>query len=1028
MWTRDCDRRASGYLGRRGVTMSDVESRADTKAQSLRVAELVVEVSRQLMGLPAQEIDSGIDGALRAIVDALGFDRGIMLAVPPNERALVVTHRCDARAPRRHLDVGDPVPLSSLPWSTSQLLAGVDVRISKASSIAGHAPVDAARLADAGIRAVAGFPLLVGGQVTAALILLGEEESDLVYLESLRTVVRIFASALDRKRLDLALASRLRLTELVADLSRRFIDVPLSELRSCIDDALRRIAELCGFKRTILYELSDDRKLYAITQRWLAPGVEPTEPSGVWLPLEKFGYAASRLTLKQPILISVEGSPPEALGERQELAIGGITHVAVFPLVVGDDARGAVAFADTKPPEPAVVELLGVVGELFTSALHRERVESGLLERLRFEEALSDVGARLIAAGQESFDALVDDSLRTVGRALDFDRVLVFRLSLDRRFFHLAQEWCVPGLGSFRERISGLPIDDLGWPLTEIREGRAVMFDVDDAPAGTDAALHVLARDNTRFLATVPLVEGGNVIGCIGFHRLRSSRRLSEEQALRLRLVGDMIAGALARRGAQESLQQSEQRFAEVVASAQDGFAMLSEQGVVLEWTSQAERILGWPRSEMMGGLFSTLLFESDAGKAPPITALYAKALKTPGKRLELTGRHRDGGEVPVELSISALERGEAPAYGVFIRDIAGRKRAEVVRQQAFDEITRLKRQVEGERDYLREEVREGRQASDLVGKSPAIDRVLSLIESVAGTSATVLIRGESGVGKELIARAIHARSGRSEEPMVKVNCASVPKELFESEFFGHVRGAFTGALKDRIGRFELADHGTLFLDEVGEIPFDLQAKLLRVLQEQEFERVGAEKTRKVDVRIIAATNRDLAAEAAAGRFRKDLYYRLSVFPIEIPPLRERKEDIVPLAEHFLRQRSRALGRPPLELIDDHRRRLLAYAWPGNVRELEHVIERAVILSREPPLRLDLALPDVAAPAPALSTDRVLTDDALRAIERDNLTAALDRCDWRISGPGGAAELLGLSPSTLRDRMRVFELQRPKRE
>ena len=245
----------------------------------------------------------------------------------------------------------------------------------------------------------------------------------------------------------------------------------------------------------------------------------------------------------------------------------------------------------------------------------------------------------------------------------------------------------------------------------------------------------------------------------------------------------------------------------------------------------------------------------------------------------------------------------------------------------------------------------------DLIGESPALERVVALIESVASTSATVLIRGESGVGKELIARGIHSRSRRADEPLVKVNCASVPKELFESEFFGHVRGAFTGALKDRAGRFELADRGTLFLDEVGEIPLDLQAKLLRVLQEKEFERVGAEKTRKVDVRIIAATNRDLAAEAAAGRFRKDLYYRLSVFPIEIPPLRERREDILPLAEHFLKLHRRNLGRPHLAFEDDHRRRLLAYDWPGNVRELQHVIERAVILAREGPLRLDLALP-----------------------------------------------------------------------
>jgi PAS domain S-box-containing protein len=1025
----DCASEEGGY--RESLSMNDdVSPKAEVPAHGLRIAELVAEVSRQFIDLPAQEVDQGIDGALRTIVDALGFDRGILTAVPPQKNALIVTHRYDARAPQRHVDVGDPLPLVALPWSTSQVLSGHDVKVADAVELAELAPTDAARLAEAGIRAITGLPVVVDGNVTAALILISERPSQLVHLDSLRTVVRIFASALDRKRLDLVLASRLRLTELVGDISRRFIDVPLDQIRESLDEALQTIAVQCDFKRAVLYELSDDRKRYWITHRYLAPGVGPTEAAGVEQPIEHFGYVASRLTLKKPIIIATEGSPEEAASERHELVVGRMTHAVVFPLVVGEDPLGAVTFAGITPPDPTVVEMLEVVGELFTSALQRERVERGLVERLRFEEALSQIGARLIDASQESFEALVDDALRTVGQALEFERVLVFRLSTDRRFFNLAQEWCGPGQVSFRESLTGLPIDEFGWPVTEIREGRAVIFGPHDIPEGAESARRVLARDNTRLLATVPLVFAGKVIGCIGFHRIRSTRTLSEEQLVRLRLVGDMIAGALARHGAQVSLEHSEQRFAQVVASALDGFAMISDKGVLLEWTAQAERILGWARGEMMGGSLPSILIERDRASVGSIADMYKRTLKIPGKRLELTGRHRDGTELPIELSISLLEQGDSTAYGVFIRDITDRKRAEVVRQQAFDEISRLKRQIEGERDYLREEIREGRQAGDLVGESPALERVIALIESVASTSATVLIRGESGVGKELIARAIHSRSSRSEEPLVKVNCASVPKELFESEFFGHVRGAFTGALKDRAGRFELADRGTLFLDEVGEIPLDLQAKLLRVLQEKEFERVGADKTRKVDVRIIAATNRDLAAEAAAGRFRKDLYYRLSVFPIEIPPLRERREDILPLAEHFLKIQRRNLGRPHLTLDEQQRGRLLAYDWPGNVRELQHVIERAVILAREGPLRLDLALPATSGgepPASPMPKDKVLTDEALRALERDNLTTALDRCDWRISGAGGAAELLGLSPSTLRDRMRVFDIQRPKR-
>jgi transcriptional regulator with GAF, ATPase, and Fis domain len=352
------------------------------------------------------------------------------------------------------------------------------------------------------------------------------------------------------------------------------------------------------------------------------------------------------------------------------------------------------------------------------------------------------------------------------------------------------------------------------------------------------------------------------------------------------------------------------------------------------------------------------------------------------------------------------------------------RKRSEERRQAAFDELARLKRAAEDERDYLREELVPRALFTDIIGGSGALRRALEMVDAVASTKATVLIHGESGVGKELIARAIHARSPRATGPLVKVNCASVPKELFESEFFGHIRGAFTGAQKDRIGRFELADRGTIFLDEVGELPLDMQSKLLRVLQESEFERVGDDKTRRVDVRVIAATNKNLDADVARGTFRADLYYRLSVFPIEVPPLRSRKEDIVALAEFFLRRYSSELGRKPPTFSATERELLLAYDWPGNVRELQNVIERAVILARQGPLRLDLALSISGAPPAPVTTERVLTDSELKLLERDNLMAALDRADWRVSGTGGAAELLGVRPSTLRDRMKALGIRR----
>jgi transcriptional regulator with GAF, ATPase, and Fis domain len=360
--------------------------------------------------------------------------------------------------------------------------------------------------------------------------------------------------------------------------------------------------------------------------------------------------------------------------------------------------------------------------------------------------------------------------------------------------------------------------------------------------------------------------------------------------------------------------------------------------------------------------------------------------------------------------------------------------------QAAHDEIARLKSALERERDYLREEVKEAGGGS-MLGASAAFERAREAIAAVASTDATVLVLGESGVGKELIARAIHESSARAAGPLVKVNCASVPRELFESEFFGHVRGAFTGAHRDRVGRFQLADGGTLFLDEIGEIPLELQGKLLRALQEREVERIGDGRVQKVDVRVVAATNRDLKACVEAGTFRADLYYRLSVFPLSMPPLRERRDDIVPLFEHFVARVCQRLRRPFLKLSSESAKKLEQYPWPGNIRELENVAERAVILSTDGVLRLDVALPELAAhealatpskppatPSSAPSNDipprGFFTADEMSQREKENLLRALEKANGKIAGDDGAAALLGMKPSTLSYQLKSFGVLR----
>ena len=355
--------------------------------------------------------------------------------------------------------------------------------------------------------------------------------------------------------------------------------------------------------------------------------------------------------------------------------------------------------------------------------------------------------------------------------------------------------------------------------------------------------------------------------------------------------------------------------------------------------------------------------------------------------------------------------------------DISERKAAEEGLRNALIEVERLKDQLQQENVYLRGQVELEHEFQEIIGNSDEIKYVLYKIQQVAPTDASVLIQGETGTGKELVARAIHNASSRKTRPMVKINCATLPANLIESELFGHEKGAFTGAQMRKAGRFELADGGTLFLDEIGELPLELQVKLLRVLQEGEFERLGSSQTRKVDVRIIAATNRNLTTEVQTGLFREDLWYRLNVFPITVPPLRQRKSDIALLVNFFVNRSNRKLGRCVKTISPQTLQRLQNYYWPGNVRELANIVERALINSPGTGLQLADNLEGNAVPING-NTHRQLS--RLQDVERDHILATLSACEWRIEGTSGAASVLGINSSTLRSRMNKLGIKRPK--
>ena len=475
-----------------------------------------------------------------------------------------------------------------------------------------------------------------------------------------------------------------------------------------------------------------------------------------------------------------------------------------------------------------------------------------------------------------------------------------------------------------------------------------------------------------------------------------------------------------------------------ILGAAGEGIYGVNSDGITTFVNPAAERMLGWTADALVGREIHSIIHHSHVDGEPyhaeqcPIYNAFREGIV---RRVDDEVFWRsDGKPIRVEYTSTPIrDHGLVIGAVIVFRDITERKIAEEKLHAALAEVDRLRERLELENAYLQEEILSTNNHHEIIGQSDAIQGALKQIDLVAPTDANVLITGESGTGKELIARAIHQASTRSDRVLVRVNCAAIPHELFESEFFGHVRGAFTGAIRDRVGRFELADRGTLFLDEVGEIPLELQGKLLRVLQDQKFERIGEERTREVNVRLIAATNRDLKEEVRQGRFREDLYFRLNVFPIECRPLRERTDDIPPLATHFLRNICQRLNIAQPTLTNGQVRTLQNYSWPGNARELENVIERAAILAHDGKLHFDLpetggrdsrkSIDAKADPTPP-PHNNILTRNELKQTEYNNIIQALTATQGKIFGKNGAAILLDIKPTTLASRIKTFKIDR----
>ncbi len=604
--------------------------------------------------------------------------------------------------------------------------------------------------------------------------------------------------------------------------------------------------------------------------------------------------------------------------------------------------------------------------------------------------------------GTRFFETLV----RSLARALGTLGAWVTEYLPERRRLRALAFWLDGRFIEWEQAIDGTPCEVVvrEQRLVHIPEQAFLLYPKDPG----------IQQNNVSSYLGVPLKDSADAI--IGHLAVIDRRPLPrEERALSLfRIFADRAAAELRRVRAEQGLREREEKLARIFGGAMDGVVELDRDLRIEQVNPAAAKAFGWRPEGAVRLPFDRHLEPTDAAK---LRALMEELDRKPAGESSawiaggLSSRRADGTAFPAEATLSCYESGGRRRYTLILRNVQDRLESE-----------RKIASLTAETEVLRRELRELRDLGEILGSSPPMLRMLEDLRQVAATNASVLILGETGTGKELVARAVHDLSPRQSKPLVKVNCGAIPASLIESELFGHEKGAFTGATGRREGRFAMADGGTIFLDEVGEIPPDLQVKLLRVLQEGEFEAVGGDRTRSVDVRVIAATNRDLEAMIREGKFRQDLYYRLNVFPLRIPPLRERGDDVRILAQAFVERCSARLGRPLAPLIAEDLAKLRRYEWPGNVRELQNVIERAVITARDGRLNLDRSLPEppAAGPGPV----RILTVAELELLERRSIEAALEEAGGKVSGPGGAAERLGVPASTLSSRMKALGLRR----
>jgi formate hydrogenlyase transcriptional activator len=640
-------------------------------------------------------------------------------------------------------------------------------------------------------------------------------------------------------------------------------------------------------------------------------------------------------------------------------------------------------------------------------------------DRLRFETFLSDLSARFVRLPSTQVHQEIERALQEVTEFFHAHRCGLLDVFGDRKIARLTHAW-------YAEGVRRVPpgrncAEGYSWTFEKLVDQKqpVVFNDLSELPPDAAPDLPAYKATGASSSLMIPLFTGEEVRHIVVLQTMTSGGILAGEYVPRLQLLGEILVNALARKSADDALRESEARLSLAAASANAVLWTLEAVGGQMWMTDTGRELLGFTSSEEI--TFDRFLEVVHPEERGQVREIVERAYATKEKE-EVIGQFRIVPRSGKVRWIAFRGRAQSTSSGEPLRvmgcsiDITERKEADDRLRQALEEVRQLRDQLANENLHLRQEAKQLYGNSRIVGQSAAIRAVLAQAEQVAPTPSTVLLLGETGTGKELFASAIHEFSSRKSRVMIRINCAAIPAPLIESELFGREKGAYTGAVAKQIGRFEMAHGSTLFLDEIGELPIDIQVKLLRVLQEKCIERLGNPRPIAADVRIIAATNKNLEKAVQEGKFREDLYYRLNVFPITIPPLRERRDDIPLLTWSFLEEFNTTLGKHVETIAQSTMDTLVCYSWPGNIRELRNVVERAMILATDSKLKIEI---------PNGTSGKAVQRFSISDVERQHFLSVLEMTGWRVRGKNGAAEVLGLKPTTLTSRLAKLGIKRP---